>query len=111
MLFGPGKPFDPTLYFIICFNVLGSPYGSTGPTTICKETDRVYGPEFPLATVRDDVRIQKAVLEALTVNSVPMVIGGSMGGMLTLEWSFFSEFVRSIVVISSAAYNSAWSIG
>jgi homoserine O-acetyltransferase len=81
-LIGPGKPFDPNIYFIFCGNVLGSPYGSTSPITINPETGRPYGPDFPLTTIRDDVKIHKYILDQLNVKSVEYVVGGSLGGML-----------------------------
>lgn len=54
---GRGKAFDPSRYFIFCANVLGSPYGSASPVTVNPETGKPYGPEFPLTTIRDDVRL------------------------------------------------------
>jgi len=53
---GPGRAFDPTKFFIVCCNVLGSPYGTASPVTLNPETNVSYGPEFPLTTIRDDVR-------------------------------------------------------
>jgi len=53
---GPGRAFDPTKFFIVCCNVLGSPYGTASPVTLNSETGVTYGPEFPLTTIRDDVR-------------------------------------------------------
>jgi len=55
-LIGPGRAFDTNRFYILCFNSLGSPYGSASPVTICPETGERYGPEFPLTTVRDDVQ-------------------------------------------------------
>ncbi|KAI9000520.1 homoserine O-acetyltransferase [Trametes punicea] len=85
-LMGRGKAFDPNRYLIFCANVLGSPYGSASPVTVNPDTGKAYGPEFPLTTIRDDVRVHKLVLDHLGVNSVAVVIGGSMGGMAVLEW-------------------------
>ncbi|KAG0135960.1 Alpha/Beta hydrolase protein [Tuber indicum] len=96
-LVGPGRAFDWDRFFVICCNSLGSPYGSASPCTINPETGRIYGPEFPLTTVRDDVNIHKIVLDYLGVRSIAVAIGGSMGGMLVLEWAYFGrEYVRSI---------------
>ena len=61
-LMGPGRAFDPTKFFIICCNVLGSPYGTASPVTLNPETNVSYGPEFPLATIRDDVRYETHLL-------------------------------------------------
>jgi len=110
-LLGPGKPFDPTIFFIFCGNVLGSPYGSASPVTINPETNRIYGPEFPLTTIRDDVRIHREVLNRLNVKSVEYVIGGSLGGMQALEWAYFGkEYVHNLVAIATCASQSAWGI-
>ncbi|CAO3571315.1 unnamed protein product [Mortierella alpina] len=110
-LMGPGRAFDPAKFFIICCNVLGSPYGTASPVTLNPDTNVNYGPEFPLATVRDDVRLHKLILDDLGVKSVAICIGGSMGGMQVLEWSFFGpEYVKAIVPIATSAKHSAWCI-
>lgn len=110
-LLGPGRAFDPTKFFIICLNSLGSPYGSASPCTINPDTKDYYGPEFPLVTVKDDVMIHKMVLDDLGVKSIAAVIGGSMGGMLVLEYAYFgSDYVRSIVPLATCAAHSAWGI-
>ncbi|PWW73847.1 homoserine O-acetyltransferase [Tuber magnatum] len=96
-LVGPGRAFDWGRFFVVCCNSLGSPYGSASPCTLNPETGRIYGPEFPLTTIRDDVNIHKIVLDYLGVRSIAVAIGGSMGGMLVLEWAYFGrEYVRSI---------------
>ncbi|OTB06044.1 hypothetical protein M426DRAFT_122913 [Hypoxylon sp. CI-4A] len=111
-LLGRGKAFDPAHFFIFCANVLGSPYGSASPLTTDPRTGRPYASEFPQTTVRDDVRAHKYVLDALDVRSIAAVIGGSMGGMTTLEWPLCTApgFVRSIIPIATAADHSAWGI-
>ncbi|OLN97974.1 Homoserine O-acetyltransferase 2 [Colletotrichum chlorophyti] len=111
-LLGPGKAFDPRHFFIFCGNVFGSPYGSASPLTINPDTGRRYASEFPQTTVRDDVRAHKLVLDALGVTSVAAVIGGSMGGMTTLEWPLCTPrgFVKNIIPIATAADHSAWGI-
>lgn len=109
-LFGPGMPFDPAVHFIFCGNVLGSPYGTASPCTIDPKTGKPYGPSFPLATIRDDVRLHKLVLDRLGVTSVMFAIGGSMGGMQVLEWAFFPNFVKNIVPIATSGRTSAWCI-
>ncbi|KAG1469551.1 hypothetical protein G6F56_003196 [Rhizopus delemar] len=90
-LMGPKRAFDPTKFFIICCNVLGSPYGSASPLTINPETGHIYGPEFPLVSIRDDVNLHRLVLDDLGVKQVAICIGGSMGGMQVLEWSQFGQ--------------------
>ncbi|KAI1311332.1 homoserine O- acetyltransferase [Mortierella claussenii] len=110
-LMGPGRAFDPTKFFIICCNVLGSPYGTASPVTLNPETGETYGPEFPLATIRDDVRLHKLILDDLGVKSVAICIGGSMGGMQVLEWSFLGpEYIKAIIPIATSAKHSAWCI-
>lgn len=109
---GRGLAFDPSRYFIVCCNVLGSPYGSSSPVTINPSTGRRWGPEFPLATVRDDVRLHRIVLDYLGVASVAVVIGGSMGGMQVLEWAlcYPPPYVRNIIPMATSAHHSAWGI-
>lgn len=114
-LLGRGKAFDPTKFFIICLNSLGSPYGSASPLTQDNEFGEGkerYGPEFPLCSVRDDVRIHKMVLDDLGVKSCAICIGGSMGGMLALEWTFVDggKFVKNLVALATSAKHSAWCI-
>ncbi|GMF78328.1 unnamed protein product [[Candida] boidinii] len=111
-LLARGKAFDPTKFFIICLNSLGSPYGSASPLTMDHEFGERYGPEFPLCTIRDDINIHKLVLDSLGVKSVAICIGGSMGGMLALEWLFVEngEFVKNVVALATSAKHSAWCI-
>jgi homoserine O-acetyltransferase len=105
-LFGQGRLFDPAESFIVSMNVLGSCYGTTGPTS---------SPEpgtFPTVTIRDMVHLQKIVLDQLSVTHLDLVIGGSMGGMQVLEWAvLYPEFVSTIVPIGVGSAQSAWAIG
>ncbi|PGH23444.1 homoserine O-acetyltransferase [Polytolypa hystricis UAMH7299] len=110
---GPGQAFDITRFFVVCLNSLGSPYGSASAVTNKggDPSKGIYGPEFPLTTIRDDVKIHKLVLDDLGVRQIAAVVGGSMGGMLVLEWAFFGkEYVRSIVPIATSGRHSAWGI-
>jgi len=110
---GPGRAFDTTRFFIVCMNSLGSPYGTASPVT-AKDGDPSrgrYGPEFPLTTIRDDVRLHKLLLDDLGVKQVAAVIGGSLGGMFVLEWAYFGkDYVRCIVPIATSSRHSAWGI-
>lgn len=113
LLGGPGKAFDMSRFFVCCFNSLGSPYGSASPVTSKdgNPQNEHYGPEFPLTTVRDDVNIFKLVLDDLGVKQIAAVVGGSMGGMLVLEFAYFGkDYVRCIVPIATSAQYSAWGI-
>ncbi|KAK0659625.1 Homoserine O-acetyltransferase [Lasiodiplodia hormozganensis] len=113
LLGGPGKAFDISRFFVVCLNSLGSPYGSASPVTN-KDGDPeqgLYGPEFPLTTVRDDVNLFKLILDDLGVRQIAAVIGGSMGGMLVLEFAYFGkDYVRCIIPIATSARYSAWGI-
>lgn len=110
---GTGRAFDISRFFVVCINSLGSPYGSASPVT-CRDGDSTqehYGPEFPLTTVRDDVNIFKVLLDDLGVKQIAIVIGGSMGGMLALEFAYFGkDYARSIVAIATSPRYSAWGI-
>ncbi|CZR64553.1 related to homoserine O-acetyltransferase [Phialocephala subalpina] len=111
-LLGNGGAFDTSRYFIFCANVLGSPYGTTSSLGVNPRTGRAYGPEFPQSTIRDDVRLHKLVLNALGVSSIAAVVGGSMGGMLTLEWPLCTPegYVKNIIPISTSVDHDAWGI-
>lgn len=100
-------------YFVVCSNILGSCYGSTGPTSVDPRTGKRYGARFPAVTLRDAVSLQKRLLvEHLGVRQVQAVVGGSLGGMQTLEWAFEGpEFVKRFVAIACNSHHSAWQIG
>ncbi|MFN3595856.1 MAG: homoserine O-acetyltransferase [Rubricoccaceae bacterium] len=110
-LFGPGQPLDPGRHFIVCANVLGSCYGTTGPRSVDPATGRPYGGRFPLVTVRDTVRLHGRLLDALGVEGVALALGGSMGGMQALEWALTDGRVRAAVVVAVGYAHSAWQIG
>ncbi|KAL0572056.1 L-homoserine-O-acetyltransferase [Marasmius crinis-equi] len=111
-LMGPGKAFDPRRFFIICCNVIGSPYGTVSPVTINPDTGKPYGPDFPPSTIRDDVLLHKHVLDHLQISSVAVVVGGSMGGMAVLEWPLCTPpgYIRFIIPLATSARHSAWCI-
>jgi homoserine O-acetyltransferase/O-succinyltransferase len=110
-LIGPGRMLDTDRDFVICSNVLGGCYGTTGPASPEPETGRDYGPNFPEITIADMVQVQRALADHLKISSIRAVVGGSMGGMLALEWLKQNpEFVRSGVVIGAPPRHSAWGI-
>ncbi|KAL2258110.1 hypothetical protein VTK26DRAFT_8706 [Humicola hyalothermophila] len=113
LLGGPGRAFDTSRFFVVCMNSLGSPYGTASPVT-AKDGDPSkgrYGPEFPLTTIRDDVRLHKLLLDELGVKQIAAVIGGSLGGMFVLEWAYLGkDYVRCIVPIATSSRHSAWGI-
>ncbi len=110
-LFGEGKAFDDTKDFIICSNVLGSCYGTTGPLSPNPLTGRPYGPGFPYVTIRDMVKLQRLLLDELGIEQVKLVVGASLGGMQVLEWGcMFPDRVRALMPMGVSGRHSAWCI-
>ena len=102
-MIGPGKPLDTDKFFVIGVNNLGSCFGSTGPMHINPDTGRIYGADFPVVTVEDWVKAQARLLDALGIQTLAAVMGGSLGGMQALSWTLqYPERVRHAVVIASA---------
>ncbi|GMH70872.1 hypothetical protein TrLO_g3490 [Triparma laevis f. longispina] len=114
-MLGSGKSFDTDKYFIVSANILGSCYGSTSPTSVNPETGEVYGREFPSVSIRDTVKLQGELLESLGVKSLKSVIGGSFGGMQTLEYLFTGQEngppTRSSIPIACGSHHTGWQIG
>lgn len=108
---GPGKPIDTRRYFVICSNVLGGCQGSTGPGSINPNTGERYNLEFPKLTVKDMVRAQALLIDSLGVDQLHAVIGGSMGGMQTLQWAIeFPERVGRYIALACCARHNAQAI-
>jgi len=108
---GPGRPLDTDRYFVICSNVIGGCMGSTGPASINPKTGEPYGLAFPVITIGDMVRAQAMLIEALGVETLFAVIGGSMGGMQVLQWAAdYPERLFSAVCVAAAAHHSAQNI-
>jgi homoserine O-acetyltransferase len=101
-MIGPAKAFDTERYFVICTNLLGGCRGSTGPSSLDPETGRAYGAGFPVITVADMVRAERAFLDELGIDRLAAVAGGSLGGMQGLEWAVrFPGQVDAVVAIAS----------
>ncbi|MCL5801917.1 MAG: homoserine O-acetyltransferase [Gammaproteobacteria bacterium] len=108
---GPGKPFDTRRFFVVSLNNLGGCRGSTGPVSVNPATGKPYGPDFPIITVRDWVRSQKRLGDALGVKQWAAVIGGSLGGMQSLQWAMdYPDGLRHALVIAAASKLSAQNI-
>jgi homoserine O-acetyltransferase len=108
-LIGPGRALDPCEDYIVCANVLGGCYGTTGPSSLASD-GRPWGARFPRVTVRDIVRAQQRLLDALGVTRVRLVIGGSLGGMQALEWALLDSGVERAAIIAAPAQHDAWAI-
>ncbi len=101
-MIGPGKAFDTDRYFVISTNLLGGCRGTTGPSSPDPATGRPYGSDFPVITVADMVRVQRAFLDALGIERLTAVAGGSLGGMQAFEWAIrYPDDVGAVVAIAS----------
>ncbi len=101
-MIGPGKAFDTDHYFVVSTNLLGGCRGSTGPSSVDPATGRPYGSDFPVITVADMVRTQRAFLDVLGIERLAAVAGGSLGGMQAMEWAIlFPDQVDAVVAIAS----------
>jgi homoserine O-acetyltransferase len=102
-MIGPGKSLDTDKFFVIGVNNLGSCFGSTGPMHVNPDTGRIYGADFPVVTVEDWVNAQARLLDALGIEQLAAVMGGSLGGMQALSWTLqYPERVKHAVVVASA---------
>ena len=102
-MIGPGKSVDTDQFFVIGVNNLGSCFGSTGPMQINPDTGKIYGADFPVVTVQDWVDAQARLLDALGIQTLAAVMGGSLGGMQALSWTLqYPSRVRHAVVVASA---------
>ncbi|WP_254536155.1 homoserine O-acetyltransferase MetX [Halomarina litorea] len=101
---GPGKPIDTTEYFVVCANVPGSCYGSSGPASEHPETGDPYGTDFPAVTVADWTRAQRRLLDHLGIETLHAVVGGSVGGMNALEWAKrYPDHASRVACVAGAA--------
>jgi homoserine O-acetyltransferase len=107
-MIGPGRPLDPSRWFVITANVLGGCFGTTGPSSVDPGTGEPWGPRFPVVTVGDMVRVQARLLDALGIGRPVTVIGGGLGSLTALEWSIREpERVGRAVLLGAAARRHA----
>ncbi|MBF2719297.1 homoserine O-acetyltransferase [Psychrobacter sp. NG254] len=118
-MIGPNKAIDTNQFYVVCVNNIGSCFGSTGPTTINPDSvgvddsdePQVYGPDFPLITIKDWVKTQAMLSDRLGIDVWHAIVGGSMGGMQALQWSVdYPERLKRCVVIASTPKLSAQNI-
>jgi len=98
-------------YFVICLNMIGSPYGSVSPLTINPHSRAPYGKDFPVPTIRDHVQLHKLILDKLKISSIYCAVGASLGAMQVLEWAIqYPDYIKNIIPIAVGASHSPWCI-
>jgi len=108
---GNGHIIDPDKYFIVCANILGSCYGSTGPLSINPATGAPYYHQFPFITIRDMVHAHILLRKHLEIEKIYMLVGGSMGGYQAMEWCIMEKNIADrLVLLATSASESAWGI-
>jgi homoserine O-acetyltransferase len=108
---GPGKAFDTNRFFVICSNIIGSCYGSTGPGSVNPATGRPFGLTFPVITIGDMVRAQERLLDHLGIERLLCAVGGSLGGMQALEWAaHHPDRIRAAIPLATTARSNAMQI-
>lgn len=110
-LVGEGKVFDTRKYFIVCANIIGSCYGSSGPLSINPITGKKYYSTFPIVTIRDITKAHILLREHLGIEKISMGAGGSMGGYQILEWAVMEpKIFQQLILMNTSARESAWRI-
>ncbi len=110
-LVGSGKLFDTEKYFIVCANIIGSCYGSSGPLTINPVTGQSYYSTFPEVTIRDMVKAHILLREHLNIQKIYIAAGGSMGGYQAMEWALTEvNTIENLVLLATGEKESAWGI-
>ncbi len=108
---GSGHVINPEKYFIVCANILGSCYGSTGPLHINTATSQPYYNSFPLVTIRDMVQAHILLRKHLGIEKIHLLMGGSMGGYQAMEWCVMeSSVIENLFLLATSAAESAWGI-
>jgi homoserine O-acetyltransferase len=109
--FGEGSFFNPDEHFIVCANILGSPYGTTNPLSINPDTDEPYYLSFPQFSIRDVVKAHQLLADSLGIDHIHILIGGSLGGQQAMEWSIDQpERIKNLILIATNAKHSPWGI-
>jgi len=110
-LFGQNDHFNPNEHFIVCANILASPYGTTSPLSTNPVTRLPYYLAFPQISVRDMVKAHQLLAEHLEIKDIKIIIGGSLGGQQALEWSIMEpERIKNLILIATNARHSPWGI-
>jgi homoserine O-acetyltransferase len=108
---GRGLAFDTDKYFIVCANILGSCYGTTGPLSVNPETGKPWFNDFPVITIRDIVNLHEVLRAHLGIKKIHIIIGSSIGGYQALEYSImYPDMIEKLVFIASSAKQSPWAI-
>jgi len=108
---GTGTEIDPAKHFIVCANILGSCYGSTGPLSLNPLTNQPYYNQFPFITIRDMVKAHQLLKEHLGISHIHLLMGGSMGGYQALEWALMEpEAIDQLFLIATSARETPWGI-
>ncbi|WP_026463067.1 homoserine O-acetyltransferase MetX [Adhaeribacter aquaticus] len=111
-LFGDNSLYNAEEYFIVCANILGSCYGTTGPLSMNPETGQPYYQNFPAITIRDMVQAHELLRQHLEINQIHTVIGGSLGGQQAMEWAIQKPtIIQNLIIVATNAYHSPWGIG
>jgi len=110
-MIGEGKVFDTKKHFVVCANIIGSCYGSTGPLNLKPNTKQPYYHDFPFLTIRDLVNAHRLLCAHLNITGIELLVGGSMGGYQALEWCLMEpELIEKLFLIATSAREAAWRI-
>ena len=110
-LFWKNSPVDLDKHYVLCMNIPGSCYGSLGPWSTNPKTGKPYQKDFPVFTIRDIVRFQQFLLNELDIKGIELVIGGSMGGMIALEFALMDDRIKKLCLMAMGKSHSPWAVG
>ena len=110
-MIGEGRCFDPRHHFIICANIVGSCYGTTGPLSKNPKTGQCYYQDFPEITIRDMVKAHEHLRKHLGISRIDLLVGGSIGGFQALEWAIIKpDLPKKMFLLATSPYASPWAI-